>query len=97
MNESNSFETSPIMSAHKDNFTDKPKACALSQEKFDDQIKNCIAPLTKLLEELTRLIQGNSTALRPIFFPRANKSAGFSEAGPSPNIGDWRHRYFARK
>ena len=84
--ESNFYERSPILSAHKDNVSIVSEARILTQEEIDDQIKIYITSLTKQLENLTRLIQGMSTAHRPNLSSRAGASASFSAANHSPDM-----------
>ena len=55
----------------------------LTQGEVDEQISSYIASLTRQLEDLTRLIQGMSTARGPNFSPRAGNSASSSAASPS--------------
>ena len=42
----------------------------LTQEAVSEQIKGVIAPLTRQLEELTRLVQGMVTTSHPSHYPR---------------------------
>ena len=74
------------MSIHKDNVNDETKARILTQGEFEEHIRNYFARLTKQLEDLTRQIQGTSTAHQPNLSLRALTSSSFSAAGPSPDI-----------
>ena len=47
-----------------------PEFQTLSQEALNEQIRGFIAPLTRQLEELTRLVQGMITSKHPISYPR---------------------------
>ena len=49
---------------------ENPELYALTQEAVDEQIIGFIAPLTRQLEELTRLLQERSTSRRPHSYPR---------------------------
>ena len=53
----------------------------LNQEAVDMQNRNHIAPLTKLPEGLTQLIQGISHAHQVELLPTASSIASFSAAG----------------
>ena len=46
----------------------------LTQEEVNEQIKELIAPLTRQLEELTRLVQGMVITLHPTQYPRTEYS-----------------------
>ena len=81
MSGSHNSETHTIMNAHENGVNNKPEALILTQKEVDEQIRNCIAPLTKQLEDLTRPIQGMSTAHRPSLSPRAGTTALFSATG----------------
>ena len=47
MRQSNSSETSPVMSAHEGNFNKESEAEIFTQEEIDEHIRNCIASLNK--------------------------------------------------
>ena len=49
---------------------ENPKMQTLTQEAVDEQIKGFIAPPTRQLEELTRLVQEMSTSRHPNSYPR---------------------------
>ena len=44
----------------------------LIQEAFNEQIRGFIAPLTRQLQELTRLVQGMTTTWHPNYYPRTD-------------------------
>ena len=89
MSEKDSSESNPFKSAHQSNTDTDSETRILTQGEVDDQIRNYIAPLTRQLEKLIRLIQEMSTAHRPNRSPKAGTSANFSAAGPSPNNAFW--------
>ena len=47
-----------------------PEFQMLTQETLIEQIRGFIAPLTRQLEELTRLVQGSTTSRHPNSYPR---------------------------
>ena len=49
---------------------ENPEIQTLTQEAVNKQIRRFIAPLTRLLEESTRLVQGMSTSRHPNPYPR---------------------------
>ena len=51
-----------------------PEIHTLTQEEVNQQIKGFTAPLTRLLEELTRLVQDMVTTSHPSPYPRADYS-----------------------
>ena len=61
-NKSNSYETNPIMSIYEIKTDNESKACILTQEEVNEQIKKYISRLAKHLEDLIRLIQAMYTA-----------------------------------
>ena len=67
MSENNSFESSRIMSATEDSGNNESEARIQTQEEVHYQIKNYFPPLTKRLEDLTRLIQGMLSGDQPCF------------------------------
>ena len=81
MSENNSTESSPVRNAPECNVEDEPEVYILTQEDVNEQIGSHIAPLTKQLEDMTRLIQGMTTAQNPTSHPRAGTSASFSATG----------------
>ena len=44
----------------------------LTQEAVNKQIKECVAPLTRQLEDLTRLVQELATTRHPSHYPRTD-------------------------
>ena len=85
MIENDILESSPTSSAPESNTDIESKLRILTQE-VDEQIKNYIAPLTRQLGDLIRLIQEMLSAPRPNFYPRAGTSASSSAAGPSSDM-----------
>ena len=81
MRETNSTEGSPIMNTLERNVEDEPQVLVLTQEAVNEQIRNHIAPLTKHLQDLIRLIKAMKTAQHPTSNPSAATSASFSAAG----------------
>ena len=79
-------ETNTLVNAHGSKADSESGARILTQEEVDEQIKNKINPLTRQLEDLTRLIEGMSTAHRQNFSSRASTSANSSVASPSRNM-----------
>ena len=47
-----------------------PQIQTLTQDAVNEQIRGFIAPLTRQLEELTRLVRGMSTSRHPNSYPR---------------------------
>ena len=83
MSEGNSSEANPIIIAHENKSDKECETHILTQEEFDEQIRDYIAHLTRQLEDLTRLIQGMSFAHRPNLSPSAVTSGSSSAAGSS--------------
>ena len=52
----------------------------LTQEAVNEQIKGFIAPLTRQLEELSRLVQGMLTTSYPSYYPRSGVAAHQSDS-----------------
>ena len=74
------------MNTHENHTDNKSQTRFLTQEEVDKQIRYYIAPLTRQLQDLARLIQRMSTAHRPNLSPRAGTALSSSAAGPSPDI-----------
>ena len=53
-----------------ENVVENPETQTLTHEAVDEQIREIIAPLTRQLEELTRLVQEMSTSRHPNSYPR---------------------------
>ena len=70
MSASSSSGNKPAMSNYADNLKIESKKRILTQEEVHEQIRSYIAPLTKQLEDLTRLIPRMSAAQRPNLYPR---------------------------
>ena len=54
----------------------------LTQEAVNEQIRGFIAPLTRQLEELTRLVQGMATSRHPNSYPRTEFGTTSATAMP---------------
>ena len=52
-----------------------------TQEDVNEQMRSCIVPLTKQLEDWIRLVQKMSSAHQPNIYRRAGITACFSAAG----------------
>ena len=91
MKDNDSSETNLFMGTHEmyqsvnKTINCESEARILTQEEVDEHIKIFIAPVTRQLEDLTRLIQVSSTAHRPNLFRRTGIRVSFSAAGPSPD------------
>ena len=66
---------------------ENPKMQTLTEEAIDEQIRGFIAPLTRQLEELTRLVQEMSTSRHPISYPRTELGDTSGTALPQSDIG----------
>ena len=66
---------------------ENPKMQTLTQEAVDEQIRGFFAPLTRQLEELTRLVQEMSNSRHPISYPRTELGDTSGTAMPQSNIG----------
>ena len=80
MNETIGWETSNLLTAHRDNTDTEMKARILTQDEFDKQIKTYITPFAKHSKDWTQLIQGMSVVHRQNFSSRAIISANSSAA-----------------
>ena len=49
---------------------EKPEIQTLTQKAVNEQIRGFITPLTRQLDELTRLVQGMSTSRHPNSYPK---------------------------
>ena len=54
-----------------------PEFEALTQEAVNEKMRGFIAPLTRQLEELTRLVQGMTTSRHPNSYPRTELGTTF--------------------
>ena len=59
-----------------------PEFQRLTQEAVNEQIRGFIAPLTRQLGELTRLVQGMTTSRHPNFYPRTELGTTSGTAMP---------------
>ena len=80
-----SSETNHIMSAHENNFDNESETRILTQDKMEEQMGNYMAPLTRQLEDLNRLIKGMFTVQRQNVSLKASTSASFRAAGSLPD------------
>ena len=79
--EINNTENADFQDANRSNFDLEPESYILTQEQVDEQIKNEVAPISKQLEDLTRVIQ-RMTAPRPQQLnPTARTTARFASTG----------------
>ena len=85
ISENNCAEIIPTVSAYESNTDTECETRIVTQEEVDEQIRNYNVSLTRQLDDLTRLIQGMSTAHRANLPPMASTSASSSAAGSSPN------------
>ena len=63
-----------------------PEFQTLTQEAVNEQIRRFIAPLTRQLEELTRLVQGMTTSRHPNYYPRTELGITSGTAMPQSDI-----------
>ena len=59
----------------------------LTQQTVNEQIKGFIAPLTRQLGELTRLVHGMVPTLHPSRYPRTDYSTNSDTTAYQPDIG----------
>ena len=71
----NSSENNALLNVHSSNPDSDSKPHILTQKAVDGQNEKYIAPLTKQLEYLTRLIKGMSSFHQTNLPPRASTSA----------------------
>ena len=64
-----------------------PEFQMLTQEAVNEQIRWFIAPLTRQLEELTRLVQGMTTSRHPNSYPRTELGITSGTAMPQSDTG----------
>ena len=63
-----------------------PESQMLKQEAVNEQIRGFVAPLTRQLEELTRLLQGMTTSRHPNSYPRTQLGTTSGTAMPQSDI-----------
>ena len=83
--ENSNSEGNPAMNSRGTNKNEDPEVHAITQEEVDEQIKNFIATLTRKLWDLTRLVQGMTTASHANYDPRAGTIASCSAPGYQPD------------
>ena len=66
---------------------ENPEIQTLTQEAVNEQITVFFAPLTRQLEELTRLVQGMSTSRHPNSYPRTELGTTSGTAMPQYDTG----------
>ena len=66
-----------------------PSFQTLTQEAVKEQVRGFIAPLTRQLEELTRLLQGMTISRHPNSYPRTERGTTSRTAMPQSD----RHGY----
>ena len=81
--EINSSENKDMQNAQRSNSDSESEPNILTRELVDEKFKKCIAPLTKQLEDLTRLMQRMSRAHQSKFPSTVSTSANFSTTGMS--------------
>ena len=59
-----------------------PEFQTLTQEAVNEQLRGSVAPLTRQLEELTRLVQGKTISRHPISYPRTELGTTSGTAMP---------------
>ena len=64
-----------------------PEFQTLTQEAVNEQIRGFIAPLTRQLEELTRLVQGMTASKHPNSYPRTELGTTSGTAMPQSETG----------
>ena len=80
-----SSETNNILNAHGSNADTESEPRMLTQEEVE-QMRTCIAVLTKQLEDLARLIRGILSVHRQKFSPRASTNSIYSGVTPPPDF-----------
>ena len=63
-----------------------PEIQTLTQKAVNEQIRGFIAPLTRQLEELTRLVQGMTASRHPNSYPKTDLRATAATAMPQSDI-----------
>ena len=79
-------ESSPIVSAPENNTDTESQTRISMQEKIHEQIRHYISPLTRLSGDMTRLIQGLSTARQSSDSQKARTSTSSNAGCPSPDM-----------
>ena len=75
MSENGSAEDNMAGKASENTKGEVPEIRILTEEAINEQIKGFIAPLTRQLEELTRLVQGMVTTPHPCYHPKTDYSS----------------------
>ena len=74
-NKNSSSDGSRAMNSPEANENEGPEIRAITEEEIDEPINSFIAPLTRQLEDLTRLVQGMITASHPDYHSMAGTMA----------------------
>ena len=85
MSKNSSSEGSLAVNSHDSSENEGAEIRASTQKKVNEQIKSFFAPLTRQLEDLTRLIQGITTGWHPNYHPRADTNVSYSAPGYQPD------------
>ena len=86
MNETNSYETNDLLTAHRGNADSESEARILIQQKVMNSLGATSLPGPDSLENLTRLIQGMSSVHQQNLSPRAITNANSSAASKASDI-----------
>ena len=81
MEKSNGPECNSAMNCHDTNENEEPEIRGLTQEEVIEQIKSSIAPLTRQLEDLIRLVQWLLVTSHPNHYPRADTDTSYNAHG----------------
>ena len=57
LSENSCSEDNPVVNSHETNENESPETRAFTQEEVNEKIKTFIAPFTRQLEDLTRIVQ----------------------------------------
>ena len=82
MSHHGSTEESATRSSSENVEGEIPEFQTLTQEAVNEQIRGFIAPLTRQLEELTRLVQAMTTSRHPNSYPRTELGTTSGTAMP---------------
>ena len=71
---------------------ENPAVQTLTQQAVKEQIRGLIAPLTRQLDDLTRLVEGKSTSRLPNSYPRTELGTASGEEQPQSDMVTGVHR-----
>ena len=93
MSENNGPEGNSAINSHETGENEEPEIHTLTQKEVNEHIKSFIAPLTRQLKYLTRLVEGLSVASHPNHYPLAETDAGYNahEYSPDKQCPDWKN------